>query len=686
MKNQYDNLKLQRVREQYIKKLALSFNATEVAKNIADDLFALDLTVYSKNYTLESLIYNSFAESLLDPNISLHPEQLRIINKIENYESLIVSAPTSFGKTFSVFEYIARKEPNNIVLIVPTLALVSEYMKKIIKKYNDFFRKYKVYTQVEVGKNYSKFAKNIFILTHDRVLQDEIYNTMPSIDLLVIDEVYKLESDTNNDRVLVLNMAYYYLSKKAKKYVLLAPFINSIEDIDKLEKHPCFFTTDYSPVVNDVITEDLINDDDRYPQCQKILNDISPDEKTLIYFPTVLGMYKYINEFLSLTVKLDYIDSETDSFIKWAREEFHPDWSIVKALERGYTVHNGQIPLGIRTFLLNLYESNNLFNRLLCTSTLLEGVNTTAKNLIITKPSRMSEKKSDFSAFDFFNLVGRTGRLNQHLIGKAYYLKGPNDPQYQKEDAVKSIKFELTDNSKDVDIQIDDIEYHDDYKEFLFELHITHEQYKKNIGSHFRFDTVKELYKNYMIYRNNLINVLMHLKKNNKDSRRDLIKCLYKICEGKEDSLNISAINNILNLSRPKIRDIVENLKAFYKKSSVDNIISIIIRMKNSYIEHRFYNMVLIIKFFLMNEKKFNNLLEVLDIKVINTIDVLYFSSSKQKRMLLDLGIYERDIDNIISIIGDNYVDIFEMKELLKNNFQKFKNIGYITKFIIRNL
>jgi len=42
MKNQYDNLKLQRVREQYIKKLALSFNATEVAKNIADDLFALD--------------------------------------------------------------------------------------------------------------------------------------------------------------------------------------------------------------------------------------------------------------------------------------------------------------------------------------------------------------------------------------------------------------------------------------------------------------------------------------------------------------------------------------------------------------------------------------------------------------------------------------------------------------------
>ena len=58
--------------------------------------------------------------------------------------------------------------------------------------------------------------------------------------------------------------------------------------------------------------------------------------------------------------------------------------------------------MGTRMFQLDYYEQSNLFNKLLCTSTLLEGVNTTAKNIIITKPSRISNSPGDhFSAFDF---------------------------------------------------------------------------------------------------------------------------------------------------------------------------------------------------------------------------------------------------------------------------------------------
>lgn len=63
----------------------------------------------------------------------------------------------------------------------------------------------------------------------------------------------------------------------------------------------------------------------------------------------------------------------------------------------------------------------------------------------------------------FFNLVGRTGRLNQHFIGIAYYLKTPKDPNYERIDAIREIRFELTDNSKDIDIQKGTIENHEDY-------------------------------------------------------------------------------------------------------------------------------------------------------------------------------------------------------------------------------
>ena len=158
----YRNTNLQLLREQYIDILEKSENSTESAKSIAENLFALDLTVYSKDYTFDSLIYNAFSQSILDNSISMHPEQVHIIDEINKHDAIIVSAPTSFGKTFCVFEYMARNKPQNIVLIVPTLALVDEYMKRIIKKYTLFFSEYKVHTQLSADSIYDFSQKSIF--------------------------------------------------------------------------------------------------------------------------------------------------------------------------------------------------------------------------------------------------------------------------------------------------------------------------------------------------------------------------------------------------------------------------------------------------------------------------------------------------------------------------------------------
>ena len=529
----------QQVREEYIRALAMSEDSTEKAKELADDLFALDLTVYSRYYSFDSIVYSSFAQSRLDKNVVLHPEQLEIIKQMELNDALIVSAPTSFGKTFCAFEYIVRHSPQNIVLIVPTLALVDEYLKKLIQKYHQIFQRYKVYTQLDVEKEYDFDSFNIFILTHDRVVQENSYEIIKSIDLLVIDEVYKLETDKENDRVLVLNMAYYYLAQTAKRYILLAPFIKNVEDIELLEKKPVFYNTEYSPVVNEVIPIDILSHNDRGSQCQKLLMQIPKEEKTLIYFPTVTGIYKYIHKELSAEPLLAELDTSIKYFIEWAKDEIHEEWCVIKALERGYVIHNGQMPLGTRMFQLSLYENNATYNRLFCTSTLLEGVNTTAENIIITKPSRLSDRNdnlNDFTAFDFFNLVGRTGRLNQHFIGKAYYLKTPNDPPFEKIDAIRSIKFEITDDSMDVAIQKGEIEDYPVYLDFLAGLGITHEDYLKNIGSHLRFDTVKAMYNRYAEKRQCLITELRSIKNTPMYGRYRLVCLLYYIAENNNDN------------------------------------------------------------------------------------------------------------------------------------------------------
>lgn len=684
------NIDPQKMREQCIDYLAKADDSTEAAREIADKLFTLDLTVYSKDFTLDSLLYNAFAQSQLDDSVAMHPEQIQIINEIKSHNAIIISAPTSFGKTFCVFEYIARTQPQNIVLIVPTLALVDEYIKKIIRKYTLCFNSYKVHTQLDTEGQYDFSAKNIFILTHDRVVQDELYRLINNIDLLVIDEVYKLETDASDDRVLVLNMAYYYLSQVAKKYVLLAPFISSIADIEMLDKKPYFYSTDYSPVINNVITEDLLSDDDRYPQCQKLLNQIDKQEQTLVYFPTVTGMYRYVTNYISNEPVLEELDDNISFFITWAKDEIHEEWSVVKALERGYAIHNGQMPLGIRLYQLNLYENHPQYNRLLCTSTLLEGVNTSAKNIVITKPSRRSDKNTSndyFSAFDFYNLVGRTGRLNQHYIGDAYYLKAPADPPYKKIDAIKTIKFELTDNSKDIDIQKGNIEVHEDYLAFLKHLGITHEEYIKNIGSHFRFDTIKGLYLNYCNRRSEIITELRKLMEERLYGRVQLVKILYAVCEGREDSFRANMLNSLINRKRPKIRTVVNDAMKYYSSRGIDAIISTAIKLKTSYIEHQFYAKLLIIKYFMNIETIPQMYLDTLDSRVVGAIEQLYFSSSKQKKMLLDIGIYERDVEPIISVIGNDFDDAFEMKKRLLDNFGRLKsNISYISNFIIKNI
>ena len=693
---QIENNSLQKLRNKYIYMLEDSTNSTEYAREHAEDLFALDLTMYSRNNSFESIIYNAFAKSVLDGNISLHPEQLRVIDHIEKHNATIVSAPTSFGKTFCIFEYIARNVPGNIVLIVPTLALVDEYFKKIIKTYRHIFSTYKVYTNISEDDEFNFSEKNIFILTHDRIVNESLYSKLKQIDFLVIDEVYKLQTDYNDDRVLVLNMAYYYLSRIAKKYTLLAPFIGGVQNLEKLDKIPVFLKSEYSPVVNEIKTIEILRDKDRNIECKELLKELNTQEKTLIYFPTVKGIYNYINEIIITESELEDIPQYVRNFIKWAEEEIHEEWSVIKALKHGYVIHNGQIPLGTRIFQLDLYENLDVYNRMLCTSTLLEGVNTSAKNIIITKPSRKSQNVGDeFTSFDFFNLVGRTGRLFKHYVGVAYYLKSPTDPIFSKEEAIKDIRFEIVDTSKDVDIQKKEISKHKDVIRFLQELNISLDDYLENIGSKLRFDTVLGLYQNYKKYKNELIIELKELCNNNQRGRRYLVAILYKIYEYKSfdlrrnkyhDSLYISFINSFLFKTRPSIRKVIEDVRVHYSKYTIDDLISNAVKIKNSYLEHTFYVKTLIILFFMRKQNCLSCCIEKLEEKITHPIEYIYFLNSKQKKMLLDLGIYERDIDKILKIIGNKFEDSFELKELLLKNTNKLRNLSYISNYIIMKL
>jgi len=68
------------------------------------------------------------------------------------------------------------------------------------------------------------------------------------------------------------------------------------------------------------------------------------------------------------------------------------------------------------------YFNDNILNYLFCTTTIIEGVNTTAKNVIY---------------FDYCNIKGRAGRMMIHLIGKIYNFNQPP----KKEQIIIDIPF-----------------------------------------------------------------------------------------------------------------------------------------------------------------------------------------------------------------------------------------------------
>ena len=484
-------------------------------------------------------------------------------------------------------------------------------------------------------------------------------------------------------------MAYYFLSKKAKKYVLLAPFINDVSDKEKLDKNPILFKTNFSPVVNDVIIKPINDDHFRKQKIKEIMDELK-EEKTLIYFPTVSEIPKFINEMIVPNYsKIQIEDPRIDEFIKWAKSEIHEEWYLVKAMERGFLIHNGQLPSnGFRMYQLDLYEESKQFNLLFCTSTILEGVNMCAKNIIITKPAR---KDALFDAFDFYNLVGRTGRLYKHYLGNAYYIKGPSDPSYNKEMAVKTIKFEATDESQDFEFHTTENSIVEEYNEFISKLGITAEEYKENIGSRYKIKTIKRIYNNYLEYKQQLLNELNNMNENETRGRGNLIYILHQIIN-KEDGkdreyirkLESLIINYLINKNRLKLKTIINKIKMYYKNTSIDYIISLTMRLKSSYVENEFYSMCKIICYFLKCDKVSEREINIIISKIISCIDYLYFSDSKCKKILKEIGIYDYDIDKIIDVIGEDTEDITEIIQLLKDS--KFHNLSYISQYIINRL
>ncbi|HEY8576670.1 MAG TPA: DEAD/DEAH box helicase [Devosia sp.] len=337
--------------------------------------------------------------------LSLHREQVAALNSLLSGRNLILSAPTSFGKSILVDALILSGKFNRVAIVLPTIALLDEFRRRITKRFGD---------EYDVLMHHSEKAtrqKVVYLGTQERLINR---TDLGSLDIVVVDEFYKLDPSRRDDRSITLNAAVYRLLSHARQFFFLGPNIDNVTLASDTRWRFEFLRTRFSTVAVDTINLGSVPDKDQRLKKEAF----EPKNWPALIFVSAPDRAN------ALAAELTPADSDLDGgrdLASWMGENFGTRWPLIKAVAAGIGVHHGRIPKALASKFIRLFNDGDL-PVLLCTSTLIEGVNTAAKSVMIY------DKKIDGRPYDFFtfsNIRGRAGRLGQHHVGQVYLFHKP---------------------------------------------------------------------------------------------------------------------------------------------------------------------------------------------------------------------------------------------------------------------
>jgi len=345
----------------------------------------------------------------LEDDIRLHAKQMQVLLWLLAGDNIVLSAPTSFGKTLLVDAFISLKRPKCVVMIMPTIALIDETRRRLNRT---FGLEYNLLTAV--SDEYDPSQSTIFILTQERFLSR---NEKLNIDLLFIDEFYKLDPSREDSRFEQLNLAVYRALPNSKQSFFAGPHINDIRLGENWSGNFRFVKTDYRTVTVNVVDRT----DGKIERLEAFLSDLKSvgNDSSLVFTKSPQSARKLLQE---ITNKGFQYDSTIGPQLgDWIANNFHPEWTIAEGTQNGIAVHHGKLPRSLGQLFVQLFNQGEL-KQLICTSTLIEGVNTSAANVFVYDKKISS---TDFDFFSFANIRGRVGRMMRHYIGNVFLYFDP---------------------------------------------------------------------------------------------------------------------------------------------------------------------------------------------------------------------------------------------------------------------
>lgn len=363
--------------------------------------------------------------------------QYAITEKMRGEDFFSFSGPTSLGKSFiikdALYDIVRRDELNDhcVVILVPTKALIGQTaadLRNLLAEVPEV----NVATYPSLPKLLrQKYRRTIFVLTPERLLR-YLANPVREIDYLVVDEAQKVIAKNDARSSLYYHAIVEATRRFATKLVFASPSIENPElflelfgkatngaltvrertvaqqryFVDLVAKKQYYFSglDSTSQEMGQAPTETNVVD---------LVLTRSGDRKAIIY---INGSLKSAEFAMRLAAKRPVVTSDkVDELIKHVREYVHKDYFLGSTLSRGVAFHHGKMPQEVRERVEEAFsDPDSPIQFVVCTSTLLEGVNLPAKNIFV-----LSDKhgNSSFTKIDFENLAGRAGRLTYDFSG-----------------------------------------------------------------------------------------------------------------------------------------------------------------------------------------------------------------------------------------------------------------------------
>lgn len=374
---------------------------------------------------------------------------------------LSASAPTASGKTFLVLQWLIDQvitgETRVAVYLAPTRALVSEIETSLTELLSD--TELVVVSSLPLPDKYKAAraggARLILVFTQERLhLLANILNNSFSIDLLIVDEAHKIG---DNQRGVILQDAVERATRANPKLkaVFISPATQNPEEL--LTDAPDGVQTiavdsDSSTVLQNLIVATqmprkaklwsltLRQQDSTLPigilqlastpdglkkRLAFIAAAIGERGGTLVYTNGASEAEDVADLISQLLPSLEGIDPELLELAELARKGVHQDFRLAPLVELGVAFHYGNMPSLLRLEIERLFRSGKI-RFLVCTSTLIEGVNLSCRTIVVRGPRK--GKGHPMEPHDFWNLAGRAGRWGDEFQGNIICID-PEDKQ-----------------------------------------------------------------------------------------------------------------------------------------------------------------------------------------------------------------------------------------------------------------